>query len=90
MVKGSESVLCKVDQKPHPAPQPIARITLAPLVPLSEMGHASTFHRALHLFNVEHMTQFTWDELTVRQQDEVRAMMRELQRRRRVGGGCSF
>jgi hypothetical protein len=78
----AHSVLCKVRQKPSPEPTPTPRVTLAPLVPLSEMGNASTFHRALHLFNAEHMRQAVWDELTVPEQDEVRALMRELQRRR--------
>ena len=89
MVKGHDSVLCKAGQKPHPAPQPISHITLAPLIPLSEIGNASTFHRALHLFNAEHLSQFTWDELTVPEQEEVRALMRELQRRSHVHSKAS-
>jgi hypothetical protein len=84
MVKGHDSVLCKAGQKPDRLPHRTYHPTLAPLVPLSEMGHASTFHRALHLFNAEHLSSLTWDELTVPQQEEVRALMRELQRRRHV------
>ena len=61
-----------------------ARATLAPLISASAVDDSSTFHRALHLFNSEHLSSLTWDELTVPQQDEVRALMRELQRRRHV------
>src|SRR5580698_4456720 len=59
-------------------------VTLSPTIPASELGNSSTFHRALHTFNAEHLTQRTWDELTVPEQEEVRALMRELQRRRHV------
>lgn len=60
------------------------RPTLVPLIPLHAMADATIFHRALHLYNAEHMTQTVWDELTCEQQDEVRAIMRELTRRRHV------
>lgn len=70
----------------HPLPTPAKRPTLAPLVPWSEMEHSSLFHRALHVFNVEHMRLAVWDELTVAEQEEVRSNYRELQRRATLCG----
>ena len=58
------------------------RPTLVPLIPLAAMADSTLFHRALHLWNAEHISATVWDELTVPQQDEVRAIMRELQRGR--------
>ena len=58
--------------------------TLTPTISASAVDDSSIFHRALHAFNLEHFTQRCWDELTVSEQDEVRGLMRELQRRRHV------
>jgi hypothetical protein len=82
MVKLTRCSLSDVgwDAKPRPHSNPTA--TLAPLIPLSSIEDSSIFHRALHLYNAEHLSEKIWDELTVPEQDEVRVLMRELQRRK--------
>jgi hypothetical protein len=63
---------------------PKERVTLTPIIPLDAMHDADIFHRALHVWNTEHLAQLTWDEMTVPQQSEVQAIMRDLQIRRHV------
>ena len=55
----------------HTAARPSPRVTLAPLIPLSEAAHASTFHRALHFWNARNCKTLTWDELSLDEQAEV-------------------
>jgi hypothetical protein len=80
MVK--QQVLCKV--KPaakHPRPRKDrARVALAPRLPLNQTAYATTFHRALDLFNIRHGTARQWDDLTEHEQIIVRELTKTLDR----------
>lgn len=54
------------------------RVTLAPRAPSVFDEVATAFHSALSLFNSNHGTDLTWDELTEYQQLEVRVTTLEL------------